>query len=191
MNGYEKRTKEKKDAIIATAKELFFQHGIAKTSIADIAKKAKVSQVTIYNYFGSKNTLLLEVMKQHMIHGLNAGEELFLEDIPFKDKIKKALGMKRNQAPVMSKDFFDSIPWSDPDMQNLYQEMRTKSLTFAQKMFEQGKAEGVFHPSITFEAYLAYISAIDNIVTHPDFMKSSDEYKLAIERLVWYGLLGK
>ena len=31
--------------------------------ITDIAKEANVSQVTIYNYFGSKEALLKEVLK--------------------------------------------------------------------------------------------------------------------------------
>ncbi len=191
MNGYEKRTKEKKEAIVAVAKKLFFQQGVTQTSIADIAKEAKVSQVTIYNYFGSKNALLINVMRQYMTSALQSDEALFLEDIPFREKMEKAIERKQSKAAEMSAEFFATIPWSDPDMQSLYQEMRSKSHDFSKKMFDQGIEEGVFHHSITFEAYLDYISAIDSIITSPEFIKRGDVYRAGIERLVWYGLLGK
>ena len=191
MNGYEKRTKKKKDKIVKAAQDLFFAHGVANIKIADIAKKANVSQVTIYNYFGSKDKLLLEAMKQQMTHGLETSEDLFLEDIPFKEKMEKAITTKQILGTQLSKEFLDTVPWGKPEFQLLYKEMRAKSHRFIKRMIKQGKAEGAIHPSITLEAYIAYISAIDSLITHPDFMKTSNEYKRAIERLVWYGLIGK
>jgi len=40
--------------------KLFSQFGVEKVSIVDIARKAGVSQATIYNNFGSKEALVRE-----------------------------------------------------------------------------------------------------------------------------------
>jgi hypothetical protein len=126
-----------------------------------------------------------------MAQSLKANEDLFLEDIPFIEKMKKALAEKHLSGTQLTKEFLDTIPWGNVEFQSLFQEMRTKSYYFIEQMVKQGKAEGAIHPSITLEAYMAYISAIDSLLSHPDFLKTSNEYKIAIERLVWYGLIGK
>ena len=58
MDGFEKRREQKKKDILKAALSLFQQYGVQKVTISEIAKKANVSQVTIYNYFESKDNLL-------------------------------------------------------------------------------------------------------------------------------------
>ena len=53
-------TEQSKEDIRKAAWELFGQFGVDKVSMADIAKKAGVSQATIYNNFGSKEALIRE-----------------------------------------------------------------------------------------------------------------------------------
>lgn len=49
-------------SILQTAIELFSVWGIKAVSIAEIAQKANVSQVSIYNFFGSKDNLAKQVI---------------------------------------------------------------------------------------------------------------------------------
>jgi AcrR family transcriptional regulator len=58
MDGFERRKERSKEDIRRAAEELFSQFGADKVSINDIARKAGVSQATIYNNFGSKDELL-------------------------------------------------------------------------------------------------------------------------------------
>jgi TetR/AcrR family transcriptional regulator, mexJK operon transcriptional repressor len=53
----------KGDAIIAAARDAFFEHGYSGTSIEEIARRAGVSKVTVYNRFGDKPTLLAESVR--------------------------------------------------------------------------------------------------------------------------------
>ena len=53
MNGFEKRRLKKKNSILIAALTLFKQYGYRKVTVAEIADKASVSQVSIYNYFKS------------------------------------------------------------------------------------------------------------------------------------------
>ncbi|MBA2414661.1 MAG: helix-turn-helix transcriptional regulator, partial [Geodermatophilaceae bacterium] len=47
---------------MATARELFLERGYPATTIAAVARRAGVSADTIYSVFGSKSTLLKEVL---------------------------------------------------------------------------------------------------------------------------------
>jgi AcrR family transcriptional regulator len=67
LDGFERRRERKKESIRRAALELFKINGIKKVSIAEIAKKAHVSPVTIYNHFGDKNTLTCDVIKQSLM----------------------------------------------------------------------------------------------------------------------------
>jgi len=55
---FEKIRKTSRDKILAVALELFAQNGYQGTSIAQIAKKAKISKGLMYNYFKNKENLL-------------------------------------------------------------------------------------------------------------------------------------
>ena len=57
LDGFTRRKEQSKEDIRRAAWELFSQFGVMKVSIADIARKAGVSQATIYNHFGSKEAL--------------------------------------------------------------------------------------------------------------------------------------
>jgi AcrR family transcriptional regulator len=58
MNGFERRKEQSKEDIRRAAEELFSRFGAEKVSVNDIARKAGVSQATIYNNFGSKDELV-------------------------------------------------------------------------------------------------------------------------------------
>ncbi len=58
--GFTRRKERSKADIRQAAWELFSQFGVAKTGVADIARKAGVSPATIYNNFGSKEALVRE-----------------------------------------------------------------------------------------------------------------------------------
>ena len=57
-----RRTRE----IVETATSLFSERGFEETSIEDIADRAVVAPGTIYNYFGSKDGLLREIVAMHI-----------------------------------------------------------------------------------------------------------------------------
>ncbi len=52
----------KRDAIVAAAHGAFMEHGYSATSIEEIARRANVSKVTVYNRFGDKQTLFAETI---------------------------------------------------------------------------------------------------------------------------------
>jgi len=57
---------ERKDAIVATAAALFARDGFNGASVADIAKRGKISKSLIYHYYKSKEDVLYDVMISHV-----------------------------------------------------------------------------------------------------------------------------
>jgi AcrR family transcriptional regulator len=57
---------EKLETILDTAKKMFARYGLQKTSLEEVARMARVAKATIYNYFGSKDQVYLEVLRREM-----------------------------------------------------------------------------------------------------------------------------
>ncbi len=58
---------EKKDRIIAVAEQMFAHFGIQKTTMVEIAKKARMGKSTMYYYFKSKEEIFAEVIRRDSV----------------------------------------------------------------------------------------------------------------------------
>jgi TetR/AcrR family transcriptional repressor of mexJK operon len=57
---------QKEEAILAAAVALFLQKGYQQTTMADVARQAKVSKQTVYSHFGSKEALLEQMIRSQV-----------------------------------------------------------------------------------------------------------------------------
>ncbi|HBO6052655.1 TetR/AcrR family transcriptional regulator [Pseudomonas aeruginosa] len=65
MSGLRQRQKEqRREAIVGAALELFEAQGFSSTTVEQIAVQAGVSTPTVFNYFGSKQDILLAMMER-------------------------------------------------------------------------------------------------------------------------------
>jgi AcrR family transcriptional regulator len=191
MNGYEKRTDSKKKAIIDTARRLFSERGIARVSIGEIAKSAKVSQVSIYNYFGDKHALAKEAFISYIEEAIGKFEKIIESDMPFLEKLVSIMQNKNDIVDVVS-SHFDEQAWDDKVLQQIFQEaVKEKAMNLYAKFIEIGKRDGTINADIPTDAMMTYFIMSMSILQRPDFHKSSSEYKKGIMELFLYGLLGR
>ena len=80
MGLQEKKKIKRRKRILAAATRLFQKRGYADTTINAIADKAEVGVGTIYNYFSSKNEILLNIVADIFIE--KKPEEITLENDP-------------------------------------------------------------------------------------------------------------
>jgi len=192
MNGYEKRTQLKKQSILNTARELFARRGVTDVKISEIAARANVSQVSIYNYFGDKNKLAREVLTVMLNEVIQEYDEILNRDIPFPEKLTIIMTKKHAAVIEASSSLFSANAWSDKVLRQVYREAAlTKSTHIYLKFIRLGKKEGAIEKWIPDETILSYLNASITIMQDPNYLKTSDEYKLGIFRLFLYGLLGK
>lgn len=78
----QKEKEDRKEAILAAAREVFFEQGIRRATVDDIATRAEVAKGTVYLYFETKETILAHLL----LEGLDTlGQQLetaYTEDKP-------------------------------------------------------------------------------------------------------------
>jgi AcrR family transcriptional regulator len=192
MNGYEKRTKLKRDLIINAAWELFSKRGITDVSVIEIASLAMVSQVTIYNYFGDKASLAKEVLASYLEKTIKGYDEVLEMDIPFSEKLRLIMDKKEAVTTEISDSPFSNSALSDKALQQVYKEAaHTKALHVYKKFIRLGKEEGAISNDIPDDAILAFLLSSVSIIEQSDYLQNTPEYKLGIQKLFFFGILGK
>lgn len=162
--------KEKKKMIADVAFDLFLSNGYMTTKIIDIAKKAGIGKGTVYEYFDSKESILLYLIENcvaveyaQMMEKIrdcqgNTEEKLRLylrQETEFIKKYGRYIDDMKRQFLQANTDIAEDI------MDAVLGIVRMQ-LTTAMKMVEDGIAEGVFrniNPQFTTSCITSYVSA--------------------------------
>ena len=67
----QKEKEDRKEAILTAAREVFFEQGIRRATVDEIAARAEVAKGTVYLYFDSRETILAHLL----LEGLDALNE--------------------------------------------------------------------------------------------------------------------
>jgi len=188
MNGFERRREEKKSAILSAAFELFNQDGVDAVRMTDIAQKAHVSKVSVYNYFGRKEELARQVLYALMDKNLLEFIRIVNGDLSFQEKFKLLYKLKIETAGKLHESFLSHKILSSPKMQeflSIYYETNTKPLFL--KFIEQGKYEGDIDPDLSNEALLFYLESFKDTAS----LSLGKKQLIDLAKLIFFGLRGK
>lgn len=188
MNGFELRREKKMQDILDAAFKLFSANGIKSVSIAEIAKKANVSQVSIYNFFKSKENLARQAFFNMMDEKMKDLEMLVGSTLPFPEKFEKMVFISLESAKDLNEDFYQSELISDPSIQKFLEEYsHNKTLPLLMDLIEQGKREGCIDNELSSESILIYINSL-NAVLQSNINK---KVRMDLGKLFFYGLFGQ
>ena len=188
MNGFERRRKKKMEDILNAAFELFSANGIKSVSIAEIAKKANVSQVSIYNFFENKEDLARQTFFRMMDDLMEDGEILIRSNLPYPEKLKKIVSSSLQSADNLDESFFQSDFVEDPMVQKFLEEYgNNKTIPLLLELVEQGKREGYLDRKLSTESILIYINAINGVLQH----NMNKKVRMDLGNLFFYGLFGE
>ncbi|GAA0429096.1 MAG: TetR/AcrR family transcriptional regulator [Bacillota bacterium] len=192
MDGFKRRRELKKSHILEAALSLFMDFGVQKVAIKEIATKANVSQVTIYNYFGSKDNLVQEVIKHYINKAWWEFEELFNSDLPFHEKIKGIIFAKKETAQHIHSNFYDVImkeyAAGTSYVEELYQK---KALPKMMALFDEGRRDGFIDPNLSNESLLMYLQIFKEAMQREDIYKQILPMTEDIVKILFYGIVGK
>ncbi|MDF2945170.1 MAG: hypothetical protein K0S01_4028 [Herbinix sp.] len=194
MDGFERRKERIKENIRQAALELFSSYGVQKVSVSEIAKKAKASQVTLYNYFGSKDELLREVIMTVLDKNLQEYIKTINSDLPFPEKLKNFITERTSELAMLNTDFLKSMMSDDPIIRQLAEDFaKNKFIPLMLELIQSGKAEGYIQHTISNEAILLYINMFREGKHSDTFLKLESNQQLFkdITTLFFYGLIGK
>jgi AcrR family transcriptional regulator len=97
---------QKRDAVLRMALKLFLELGYHRTALADVATRLNITKPALYNYFRSKEEILVECFRQ--------GQELYEANVSAVengdgDGLSKLRGLIRAYVHVIASDFGHSV----------------------------------------------------------------------------------
>lgn len=196
MNGFERRKEQKKESIRRAALELFKIYGFKKVSINDIAHKAGVSQVTIYNHFGSKDDLVREVVKAQFLGMLEKVRESMKQERSFPEKLETIVFDKTEIARQYHGELLQTALQNDPEMQQWFESLWQQDINqLTIDLVEDGKKQGYINPERSQEALMLYLEILRRGVFASSDLLANLEPNVKLLRelnfLFIYGLVGK
>lgn len=157
MNGFERRREQKRQAICSAALKLYMEHGLRNVSIAAIAEVAGVSQVTIYNYFGSKEDLTRDVVANYLDQYLKEFEAFCKGELSYQEKLEQLL-LRSSTFDNLHIQFVDTFLSDAPEMAEIVKNYEAKLIPLFVAFIEEGKTFGYFNRSLSTDTILFYIS---------------------------------
>lgn len=192
MNKYELTTEKKKAAIIQSALSLFKKRGIINVSMKEIALDAQVSQASIYNYFGSKETVVAECITIVMEDTYQRADEILQRDISFLDKLNLALSLCTEGLNTSISKYFTEKALQDQTLEKLLLEnVNQGKKRIYRQYIELGKKENIIDASIPTDIYLGFMEAINTIGFNAENDDDMDKNIKYFHKLFLYGLIGK
>ncbi len=196
MNGFAKRAELIREKIKKTVMEMLKTWEPRKIRIADIAAEANVSQVTIYNYFGSKEALLREAFKDYMEKSFADFESFIATEPTMKEIVQYSLTYDREAIHSYSPDFFRQFLIDDREMYEYMEELyRERAVKLIVRLIEERKKRGEISSKLSTSSILLFFNMFkDKSKEVLDMAQQSGDPEGFVEeiiRLFYYGLHGE
>ncbi len=188
---------DKRQKILSAALTLFqHTHDVKKVSIEDIAREAHVSPTTIYNQFGTRESLVGEVAKLLIRKIINMSEAYIRSDLPFPRKLSEIIAGKMDIVSQVDKEILLKVVKQDRDMAPFIEEIyRTEIRPLWSKFIKDGKKQGYIDLSLDEAALLLYLDVLrTGFASKPELTRDWEKNIPLIEqltRLMFYGFLQK
>lgn len=192
VDGFQRRREQKENAILQAALTLFMDAGVQKVSIAEIAAKANVSQVTIYKYFESKENLTQLVLKFYVDQIWEEQKKQLNSDLPFLDKIKQITFSKSDYANQFNSQFFQYFMNDYSNGKSYVEEIYTReAIPRMIALFDEGKEQGFIDQNMSNEAILVYMQMFKDYLQQKDVSLTVLPMTEDLITLFFYGIVGK
>ena len=157
---------DEKQRIVDVASQRFFEQGISKVTLDELASDLGMSKKTMYKFFPSKDDLLKTIVYSMMATISGRVEKIVSSPNPFADKASDLMELIGRQLGTISKQFMIDLQRFSPALWNEVEEFRRERiLTNFRRIFEQGKEEGAFRKDLDVELFMmVFLSSVQGIV---------------------------
>ncbi|TCZ75267.1 TetR/AcrR family transcriptional regulator [Paenibacillus albiflavus] len=196
MNGFEKRAKSIKTKIMRTTLEMLRTSDPKRIRIADISKTANVSQVTIYNYFGSKELLLREAFISYVDKALLDFEDYMNEERLLKERIEYILFLEKESFKEFPPRLIKEMLLNDHELAKYVEvQYQNKKIPIITQMIEEGKNSGEISDDVTTANVLAliqlYMNQYEMMLGLAEQSGDMDAFFEGMVHMLFYGICGK
>ncbi|AZU62204.1 TetR/AcrR family transcriptional regulator [Neobacillus mesonae] len=129
---------DRKQHVVQTAHQLFIEKGFQATSIQDILEYSGISKGTFYNYFSSKNELLIAIFKTSYIELQKVRDEVLIGEDPsnietFIKQIEIQLTMNRKKRLITL--FEEVMVSNDADLKQFIEKGQIRNIRWIYSRF--------------------------------------------------------
>jgi len=190
-----KKKEVKKEVMRRAALELFKTYGFKKVSMNDVAQRAGVSQVTVYNHFGSKEELVRDVMKWFTTGLVDKYTAMINSDLPFLEKLEAIVVDKTEVISQFQGELVQEVMRDDPQLQahidDLYNnKVKPNIISF----FNEGTEQGYINRKYSADSIMFYFEVMRRgLASIPDIsqrMTRDPNMAKEIIDIMTYGLNG-
>ncbi|MBW7457265.1 TetR/AcrR family transcriptional regulator [Paenibacillus sepulcri] len=196
MNGFEKRAERIKEKIMMSTFEMLKTWEPKRIRIADIAKKANVSQVTIYNHFGSKDLLLREVFMDYINKYTAEFEAYITEKHSLKEIVQYSIIRGKESYKMLPAAVIKEIMIEDHEMNQYFEtEYKEKVLPLIVRLINEGKERGEISSKVSIPTILFYIDMFfrqsEQLLDYARQYGNMEQFIEEMNILFFYGICGK
>jgi AcrR family transcriptional regulator len=184
----------RKEVIKVAARNLFFQFGLAKTSMDDIAAQSNLAKPSLYYYYPKKEAIFQEIVIEEVEKFINKVEKNLPQDLPADEKIAcffrmiyQDLKLYLKEIKKIPSNLYQNYPHGKPMVDKINDVFLEKLIP----LIKIGQAQGV----LDFEDETSTLNAL---VFMTDFLnldwmlripeKKRDEIVEAVIRIILNGL---
>ena len=139
-----RRSAELRERIFRSALDLFAQKGFLETTVEDITNAADVGKGTFFNYFPSKDHILLAFGEMQLARLREAVEEARQTNEPL-PKFLRSLTTRMTAEPARNPDLIRVLLLaflSNPDVRQAMLDLQTRVLALHSEMIQLGQERG-------------------------------------------------
>ncbi|HEY8530604.1 MAG TPA: TetR/AcrR family transcriptional regulator [Paenibacillaceae bacterium] len=194
MNGFEKRTEQKKRQVLEAAFQLLnAEDGFDRVTMDDIARHAKVSKTSVFKYFGSKENLIREVFKYLMRQMIDEAQKIMSENRPFEETLAALTQNKIRHLEKINRRFYLELmeyitKKDDEGLSLIMREYNETNLNMMLDLFHRGRKEGKVDLKYSDEFLLVFFQAMVEGISSPHVYSKMQHYTALWTELVIKGL---
>ena len=188
---------EKLEAIMGTAKRMFARYGLRKTSMDEMARMARVAKATIYNYFGSKDRVYLEVLRREKDEIVKNISSSVAEKVLPVDKlaafVKAKFRYMRRAINILNLDR-EGVENLLPSAESIRNELFEQEVEIIHSILQEGVKKGVFqlrYPLLTARAIGHSLRGFELNWLVQESEEKIDHYLDELMSSLFYGLISK
>ncbi len=145
----DKTIQDRQRQISAAAKQLFLSKGFRKTSMQDIAQAVDAGKSTLYDYFQTKDDILITILEEYIDELIHSSEEIFTKDLSAREKLRQIMLNHMNYL-LRTKNLLGMMTNEVQRMgvlkQMRFQQKRLEYQTHISRVIQSGVEGGDFRP---------------------------------------------
>ena len=188
---------EKVQSILDTAKKMFGRYGLQKTTLDEIASMARVAKATIYNYFGSKDRVYLEVLRRETNEIVEKISSSVDQQVLPGDKLVAFARAKfrymRQAVNILNLDR-EGVEKLLPGAESIRNELFQREVNIIRSILKEGVEKGIFHINDVPLAAMAIGHALRGFELNWLVQESEEKIEYYLDELmniVFHGLMSE